>query len=154
MKTIHLVLLLSFTLLSGTLHAGPGAGQPFPKLTLKDQFENPHSITKTDKLILISFDREVSDVVNEFLATQPKIFLDRHHARYISDISAMPGIVTKLFAIPKMKDYNYLLMLATEAEFKAQFDHQQGKLTVYHLEDGVIESIEFVEASKVAGLFQ
>ncbi len=154
MKSIHSLVLFLCALFSGTLYAGPEAGQPFPELTLNDQFDNPHTVTRQDKLILISFDRDVSNTVNAFLSKQPGAFLDDHHARYISDISAMPGIITRLFALPKMKDYNYQMMLATEDEFKTRFDHQEGKLTLYHLKDGTIESIEFIDPAKMADIFR
>ena len=145
--------LLSTLLLSLSLYAGPTAGQPFPATTLEDQFEKQHTVSKTDTIVMVSFERDVSSVVNDFLNAQKKGFLADNNAKYISDISAMPKIITKMFALPKMRDYNYPLMLNYEDDFEKGFDKQEGKLTVYRLNAGVVEAVEFIDPAKVNELF-
>ncbi|MDX1296463.1 MAG: hypothetical protein R3302_09345 [Sulfurimonadaceae bacterium] len=134
-------------------HAGVTAGSNFPSLILEDQFEKKHKVTAEDTIVMMSFERDVSSAVNDFLNAQPKGFLAANNAKYVSDISAMPGIITKMFALPKMRDYNYALMLNYEDEFAAKFDKQEGKLTVYRLNAGVVEAVEFIDPAKVNELF-
>ena len=152
-RAIKQMCFLTLSLFSVSLYAELKTGQPFPEITLEDQFGDQHSISKTDKLVLMSFDREVSDAVHEFLNQQPKDFLRKNNTRYISDISAMPGIITRIFALPKMRDYNYSLMLNSEENFKERFNVQEEKLTVYKLNAGMIESIAFIDGNAVSHLF-
>ena len=139
--------------LTASLFAGPAAGQPFPAFTLEDQFEKPHTVGG-QQLVLISFEREVSEKVNAFLGAQSKGFLQTHDAVYIADISAMPSLISKLFALPKMRDYGYPVLLNRNEDFAEKFDHQEGKLTVYRLKEGKIVSVEFIDADKASALFK
>ena len=79
--------------------------------------------------------------------------MEEHHAKYISDISGMPGIISRMFALPKMRDYNYVLMLNREDDFAEKFDQKEEKLTVYTLKEGVVKSVEFIDPTKVSDLF-
>ncbi len=151
-RAIDLICLITLSLFSVSLHAELKTGQPFPAITLEDQFGHQHSISKTDRLVLISFDRDVSDAVHEYLNQQPKAFLRQNNTRYISDISAMPGIITRMFALPKMRDYNYSVMLNNDEDFKSRFNAREKKLTVYKLNAGMIQSIEFIDGNAVSHL--
>jgi len=141
------------SLFSSTIHAEPKVGEPFPLMTLEDQFGIEQSINNTDRLLLMSFERDVSAAVHAFLEQQSDGFLVANNTKYISDISAMPGMITSLFALPKMRKYNYSLMLNRDKGFEEIYDVREGKLTVYHLNAGVIESIEFIDAASVSQLF-
>ncbi len=113
-----MTVLCMLALFSSGLHAEPEVGKAFPALTLQDQFGDEHSIKATDRLLLMSFERDVSKVVHEFLEQQDGGFLTQNHVRYISDISSMPGVITSMFALPKMRKYNYSLMLNRDDGFK------------------------------------
>mgnify|MGYP006924598548 CR=1 FL=1 len=49
----------------------------------------------------------------------------------------MPSVISYLFALPKMKKYNYNVLLIEEDDDK-RFSTQEEKLTVYKLENGEI----------------
>lgn len=131
----------------------PKVGETFPEITLEDQFGDEQTIRNTDRLVIVSFERDVSEQVHSYLERQAEDFLVVNNARYISDISAMPGIITSLFALPKMRDYKYSLMLNRDEAMKHACHLREGKLTVYHLNAGIIERIEFIPASSVGNLF-
>ncbi|MEJ2501443.1 MAG: FAD/FMN-containing dehydrogenase, partial [Campylobacterales bacterium] len=137
--------LFALITLAASLFAGIPAGNAFPATTLEDQFEKRHSVSAEDRIVLVSFERDVSNAVNAFLQKQPKGFLKVHNAKYIADISAMPTIVSKLFALPKMRDYHYPVLLNYDDGFEKRFDKKEGKLTVYRLQAGMVVSVEFVD---------
>jgi len=56
------------------------------------------------------------------------------------------------FALPKMKKYNYNILLIYDEEEK-RFLKQEEKLTVYKLENGVITSVEYVAAKDIPTIF-
>lgn len=143
----------SIFLLSTLLHAGVIVGEPFPSLTLDDQFETPHTIDANDSVVMISFEHDVSGVVNDYLKAQPAGYLPDHRARYVSDISAMPSIIATLFALPKMRDYPFKIMLNEEEQFAKHYDKKEGKLTIYRLNDGRVTAVEFIDPKEVEKLF-
>jgi len=129
------------------------AGDQFPDIEFTDQFDKKHKINDQDKLLLISFDKKVSEQVHDFLSKQEKGFLSKHSARYIADISGMPSLITKMFALPKMRDYEYTLLLIKDEALAEKFSQSEDQLLVIHLENNKIQNTEFIEPSKAALLF-
>lgn len=116
-------------------------------LTLKDQFDKSHSITYKTKMVIVSFEKDTSALINEFLSKKGKDFTTKHNTILIGNISKMPWLISKIFAIPKMKEYNYNLMLIND-EDDDRFKHKEKKLTVYHLENKQIKSISFISTKE------
>ena len=145
--------LFASLMLAVSLMAGVNAGDPFPALTLPDQFEKEQTVSTEDRMVLISFERSVSGAFNDFMAEQPEGLLAAHHARYVADISAMPSLITKLFALPKMKKYRFPIMLNRDEAFAERFDRAEGKLTLYRLNGGKVTSVEFIAPEALGTLF-
>lgn len=104
-------------------------------------------------MLLISFDKKVSEQVHDFLSKQEKGFLNKQNARYIADISGMPSLITKMFALPKMRDYEYTLLLIKDEALAENFRQSEDQLLVFRLENNMIQDIEFIDPSKAALLF-
>ena len=120
--------------------------------TLKDQFDKTHTVNADTKTILVSFDKSTGADINEFLSTQEAGFLENNNAVVIADISGMPSIITSLFALPKMKKYNYNLLLIYDEDDK-RFLQQEERITVYTLENGVIKSISYIQKEDLSTSF-
>ncbi|HHH72934.1 MAG TPA: hypothetical protein ENL04_03825 [Sulfuricurvum sp.] len=144
MKTI----LLFFTL-ALSLFGGVGAGETFPPLTLNDAFEKQHTIDNNVRIVIITFEHDVSEKVNDFLAQKPAAFLTQHHAVYIADISSAPYLVKKLFILPKMRDFAFPLLLIEDEGLSKRFDRREGKVTVYRIEKGSVTSTEFIDPEAI-----
>jgi len=119
---------------------------------MTDQFDKKHTVNADVKTIIVSFEKDTSANLNEFLANQEAGFLEANNAVFIADISGMPTIITKIFAMPKMKKYNYNILLITEEDDK-RFLHKEEKLTVYKLENGVITTVEYAGKEDIPTLF-
>ena len=154
MRVIRILLLGAFSLWAVSASAGLAVGHVFPELTLEDQHGNSHSVSNSDQLVILAFDMDTSEPFSDFLSQQAGSFLADHKARYIADISGMPGLIARLFALPAMRDYPYILMLNRDDDFGSRFDSQEGKLTVYRLKEGVVESIDFVDGPEASALFR
>ncbi len=115
--------------------------------SLPDQFNKIHTINGDIKTIVVSFEKDTGKMVNEFLASKAPDFLQKHHAAFIANISGMPSIITKLFALPKMQDYKHTILLIYDENDK-RFLQKDELSTVYKIENGVIKNIEFVEDKK------
>ncbi len=128
-------------------------GDTLPAFTLPDQFDKKHTIdTQKYTTFIISFEKDVSAMVNEFLKNQPDNFLEANKTVYISDIHKMPSFVTSWFALPKMKEYNYILMLMYEEN--PIFPQHEEAVTVIKFQDDKIYSIDFIkEANNLQSIF-
>ena len=136
-------LLLISLLLTGSLFADFKVGDTLPEIKLLDQFDQEFKVEDKDTLLIMAFEKDLSVVVNEYLKQQPEGFLATHHAKFISDISTMPSLITSMFALPKMKKYPFSVMLIND-DFGQQFNSVEGKITVYKLKKNKIEEIIFL----------
>jgi hypothetical protein len=120
--------------------------------TLNDQFDKTHTVNADTKTIIVSFEKETSADINEFLNTKEAGFLEKNKAVFIADISGMPSIITSLFALPKMKKYKYNVLLIYDEEDK-RFLRQEKRTTVYRLENGIVKSISYIQKEDLSTLF-
>jgi len=145
-----LFLSLVFTVL---LSAGLRRGDTFPAFTLSDQFGKKTVFSTKTHFILMAFEKEVSIETANFLKTRKKGFIQKKHLLYISDISSMPSFITSMFALPKMKQYPFSVLLIQDG-FGKHFDRQAGKLTLYRVKNGMITEIDFVEPKKLSAFLE
>lgn len=121
-------------------------GQPFPSYTLPDQFDQTNTLARETRFVIIASEKDVSGLVNEWLKGKEKDFLSAHHIEYVSDITPMPGLITKLFALPKMKKYPFRLLLARDPKFAETYPHQPGRIALFILDDAqVVQDIQFLQ---------
>jgi len=146
------LLLLVSLFFAGTLMADFKVGDGLPGITLPDQFDKNYNIRADDTTLIMAFEKDVSVGVNEYLKIKPGNFLPQHHAKYISDISSMPGIITSMFALPKMKKYPFSMLLIYD-DFGKKFNRQEGKITVFKLKYGVVQSIRYITDKDLPALF-
>ncbi len=121
--------------------------------SLPNQFDKKQTIDSSITTILVSFEKGTGKDVNQFLASKDKDFLKNHHAVFIANISGMPSIITRMFALPKMRDYKHSVLLIYDDDDK-RFVSQEGKTTLYKLKDGVIKSISFITKDDLEKVFQ
>ena len=146
-------LLLVSVLLGTSLFADFKVGEKLPLIALKNQFGKTMKIDANDKVLLLTFEKEVAIAAADFLTKRPKKYLETHHIKYISDISKMPSFITSMFALPKMKKYPFSVMLI-ENDLGSDFAKKEGKVTVYKLKKQKITSIQFVEPKRLASKLQ
>lgn len=127
--------------------------QNIGSFSLVNQFDEKQTVDSNIQTIIVSAEKDTSADVNEFLKEKDKNFLKDNNAVFIANISGMPSIITKLFALPKMKKYNYSVLLIYDEEDK-RFINQEGKLTLYKLENGDIKSISYITKDDLKNIFK
>jgi hypothetical protein len=131
-----------------TLYSEVKVGDAFPVFHLKDQFGNRMAVPQKGKRLLwLSFEKGVSSEIKIFLDTKPKGYMPKHQIMYISDISPMPSFVTKLFALPKMKKFDFKVALIDEDNVANGIPRKEGKVTRITLRNNTIIKIDFVKAN-------
>ncbi|QRY82386.1 FAD/FMN-containing dehydrogenase [Pseudomonas sp. PDNC002] len=106
--------------------------------TLLDQFDKPYTATSDLKVLLIAHDMAGSKLVKAALADRPEGYLDARHAAFVADISRMPAPISKLFAVPAMRDYAYRVLLDREPRVANRFPATVDAVTWLQLEQGKV----------------
>lgn len=144
------LLALVLSLAAGAAPILPGG--VLPALALEDQHGRMVSTSASTRLVLFAADKAASDLINEVLAARPAGVLDGLGAVYFADISAMPALVTRMFALPALREMPFAVGLGREASQLADLPRQKGAATVVRLVDGKVASIEY--ARNVGQLMQ
>ncbi len=114
----------------------------------ENQFEEPISIPKDTQLLIISFEKETGDFVNDYLDTKEPLYLLAQHAVFIADINRMPSIITSLFALPKLQKYKHPIYLHYEDQFENYVPYKEEQLTLVHIKDEKVHSISYISTLK------
>lgn len=113
-------------------------------------FQNQHGKTiswdASTRWILFSKEKEVNARIHSVL--QPMTPAAQSHVFYVADISGMPSLISKLFALPKMRKYSYSVALEREGTLTASWPTQQDHITVFKVENQKIKEILFVKTSE------
>ena len=122
-------------------------GDPIPKMTLSDQHEKPWVIPADTKLVLFSGSRDANTIAQGLLSQKPAEYLTSMNAVYLSDMSKMPGFITRNFALPSMRELPYSLGVVLNADETKTFPRQDGALTAVFFEKGKVTRIEFIKTT-------
>ena len=130
-ETMHWVLL--GMLLPG-LALAVEKGSTLEPWTLQDQFEKAHSLDDSTRVLLVARDMDGSKLVKAALAERPKGYLEARHALFLADISRMPALISRLFAVPAMRDYSYPVLLDRDAAIASRYASDEGQGALVRLE--------------------
>lgn len=145
MKNTLITTMLLLGLFATNLTADVKVGESFPSLNLVDQYDEKREIkTKGSTTLMLSFEKDVSKQIKNYIYTQEENYLTKHHIHYISDISTMPSFITSMFAIPKMKKFNFNISLIYDKKEAKTLIRKEGKVTIVRLKDNKVTSIQFV----------
>jgi len=125
-------------------------GMAMPEIRLVDQHDVEAVIDASVRYVLVTRDMDSGNLVKEALAENGRATLEAARAVYVSDISRMPGVITKLFALPAMKKRGYPILLDRDGKATADIPSEEGKITVLEIGDGMISRTHYV--TTVAGL--
>ncbi len=143
MRKILFTALLAFATFANALSVGDST----PNFKIKDQFEKDNVIKSDAELVLFAGDKGMSEVLRDYLKPKGKGFLESKKAYYMADISGMPSLIAKFFALPKMKKYPFSILLVNEEQAKS-FDKKEDNITVYTINNGKVSDIKYIKTSK------
>jgi hypothetical protein len=115
-----------------------------PALVLEDQHGEPGRIDASTRGVLLSRDMDGGALVREALAQDGAAQLERAGAVYVADVHGMPGLVRRLFALPRMRERPYRVLLDTEGAPTAALPAEPGKATWLRLDGLRVAEIRFL----------
>jgi len=123
-------------------------GDTIEGFTLEDQHGDAGAVDATTRVILFSRDMPGGDLLKEALEDVEAEVLEARGAVYVSDISGMPALVSRLMAVPAMRRRPYDLLLDRDGDVTARLPDAIRQATLIHLDALRIERVE--HASDVA----
>ena len=144
-------MLFSFTIFADTLQVG----STLSTIELNSQHGKSVKVANDVKTLIFSVEKTPSQLINNFLMKQDTKFLANHKAYFIVDISGMPSLITKMFAIPKLKKHPYDILLAKNGKQVAFIPRKKNFVSVLKIASGKITAIQFVNnADQLAKAFK
>lgn len=138
--------LLALLLSMASAQAEPlGVGDRVPELSLENQFGDPGKVDSSTTLILFSRDMDGGKILKQALVDIDPDYLAGRNARYVADISGMPSLVAKMFAIPSMKKRPYKMLLDRLGQKTRRLPDIEGQATFIFLKALKITAVEHFE---------
>ena len=120
-------------------------GGPFPAYTLSDPHGSNHTLRADTRFVLVASEMKLSKAATAWLGSKPTGFLEDNRLEYVSDITPMPGIISTLFAKPKMRKYPFRMLLAEDPAFEKTYPRQSERLALFVLDDQqTVKDIVFI----------
>lgn len=140
MKKLILIitLLLSISAFAETITVGSVID-----FSAKDQFDRVNSTTEATRFLLFAAHKKTSDFLLVYLDKKDKGYLENNKILYIADIHGMPSLISKMFALPKMRKLSYSILLIQDDKAGKIFPLEENKLTVIKLKANVVQSIKY-----------
>jgi hypothetical protein len=122
-------------------------GDALPALALRDQHEADVRIDPAIRVLLYTRDMGGGGLVKAALAEGGKDALAVAGAVYVSDVSGMPRLVLRAFALPSLRQRPYPVALDLSGEVTRSLPFAEGKVTVLSLDAGKVVAIVFASTS-------
>jgi hypothetical protein len=104
--------------------------------TLLDQYDQPYTLNNQTLTLLVARSMDAAKLVNQALEGKPEGFLESRQTVFVADIQKMPTLIARMFAIPKMRDYSYRVMLDRDSRVVPQYVGDEDKVLWLQLRDG------------------
>jgi NADPH-dependent ferric siderophore reductase len=136
-----------FMLFVATFANALNVGDSIPTFEIEDQFEKKQTIASDTKIILVTAEKGMSEIIRDYLLSQPEGYLESKKAVYVGDISGMPSLIARFFALPKMKKYPFSILLVDEEQTKS-FSKKEESITVYSVENGTVSNVKYIKTAE------
>ena len=112
-------------------------------MVLADQWGKEQVLNSDTQLLIFSNHKDGSAWVKQALQALDAANMEDKHWLYVANISSMPSVITKLFAIPKMRDYTFPIALARDETILQEWPKKEGFVAIYSLNSLTIESVKY-----------
>lgn len=116
-------------------------GQAFVPFTLADQHDRSHDVGAATRLVLVSYDMDGGALVRTALDERPDA-LAAAGAVYVANTARMPGFVTRMFALPRMRKRPYPVLLDRDGTVTRALVAGPNQAVAVRLADGAVTAIE------------
>ncbi len=126
-------------LLAGVLH-GQEFEQALAPWTLLDQFDQAYTLNDELQILLIARSMDGAKILKQALEGKPKGYLEARDTIFVADVSQMPAVISALFAVPAMRDYNYRVLLDRQSRVVSRYPGNSEKVLWLEMDHGKIKA--------------
>jgi hypothetical protein len=142
------VLAVAISLTATHANADPYVvGDRIAAFTLEDQHGKVFSLDGGVTLLLFNRDMDGGKLIKQALEDTSTDLLPSRGAVYVTDISGMPRLVAKMFAIPSMRKRPYTMLLDRDGTTTAQLPYAEGQATLIFLRDFEVTRVRHVSTA-------
>jgi len=123
-------------------------GTQLPRFALEDQHGVRVEVDEQVALLVVTRDMDAGDLVKQALAGVDQRRLDERRALYVADISRMPALVSRLIAIPRMRQRPYRVLLDRDGSATRDAPYVEKKPTVLFLDRLRITRVEHAASAE------
>ncbi|UQB41446.1 hypothetical protein JX580_07060 [Thiomicrospira microaerophila] len=127
--------------------------QSLQPITFEDQHGEVIQLDSSVKWAIFSHHNKGAKMTKEAIDQSGINDFARHQGVYIADISRMPALVTRMFAMPAMRKYPFKMALDREGQLTQNLPRQDEKVTLIRLDNLTIVETQFVDSSAVIEAF-
>ncbi|PAV47639.1 FAD/FMN-containing dehydrogenase [Pseudomonas sp. HAR-UPW-AIA-41] len=106
--------------------------------TLLDQFDKAYTLDQQARILLVARNMTGAKLLNAALEGKPKGFLEARQAVFVADVSRMPAVISTLFAVPAMRDYQYRVLLDSQSRVASRYPAAEDQVLWLDLDRGVL----------------
>ena len=118
-----------------------------PRIVLKNQFNIEKEISLNTEIIIMTFDRDTSNIVIDFIEER-KEFLSKNKIVYInSPLFRNMKILTNGFLNYKMKHLNFDVLLLNDTYIKL-FEEKKEFITIYEIKYHVVTNLIYLKTKE------
>ncbi len=115
--------------------------------TLLDQFDKAYTLDQQARILLVARNMAGAKLLKAALEEKQKGFLETRQAVFVADVSRMPAVVSTLFAVPAMRDYNYRVLLDSQSRVASRYPAAEDQVLWLDIDRGVLrDSRTFTDA--------
>jgi NADPH-dependent ferric siderophore reductase len=103
-------------------------------------------VSASTQQVIFTAEKSVSDLLSQVLGAEGKTTLTQAHAVVVADISAMPAMISRLLAIPKLRELPFSMALVRDASTVADLPRRKGAATVLTLDKGQVTQVQYLQS--------
>lgn len=142
MKSVLAAFFLVFSLIGFSVSVS--YAESLSKAELENQFEEAVKIDESIEWIIFTSDKKASENIRKVLEELKVTDLGKSKGMYVADISKMPSMISKMFAIPAMRDYPFKVVLDKEGTVTKSWPQKEGQAVFMELNKLEIVKSQFV----------
>ncbi len=119
-------------------------GDRLDEIALEDQHGVARKIDASTRQFVFTADMDAGDNVKSALAEDGAKLLAARPTSYVADISEMPALVRRLFAMPGLRKREYSMVLDTEGEATRRIPRRAGRATLVRLDELEIVELRYL----------
>lgn len=119
----------------------------FSAQSFEDQHGNSLQLTAQTQYVIFTSDKDSGEQVKQLFNELNLTDLASENILYVADVSAMPSLITKMFALPKMRDYAFNMAVVMDEEKVADWPRQENKITAIKIDNFAVTNVDYLATS-------